>query len=245
MPTATTCCCARPRRRPKVRLIRDFRPMVVVDAHEYTVAGRYLEKFGAVQRDDAMLQYAMTPNLPEFIVKASEEWFRQPVLASLKRESLTVDWYHTTSDDLNDKKVSMGGARPDTGRNVSALTNPISFLIETRGVGIGRLHLARRVHTHVTAMTSMLQSAAGHAADLMKLRHYVDSEVSALACQGEAVIDAEPTPSEYQLLMLDPVTGADKPLSRSRTWCSPRSSPTPRTAMSPTASSTAWRSWRG
>jgi hypothetical protein len=202
-----------PEAQAQARLIRDFRPMVVVDAHEYTVVGRTLEKFGAVERDDAMLQYAMTPNLPEFIVKASEEWFRQPVLASLRREGLTVDWYHTTSDDPKDKKVSMGGARPDTGRNVSGLTNAISFLIETRGAGIGRLHLARRVHTHVTTMTTMLHAAAAHAPDLLKLRHYVDNEVSAQACQGEAVIDAEPTPSEYPLLMLDPVTGADKPLT--------------------------------
>ena len=62
-------------------------------------------------------------------------------------------------------------------------------------------------------MKTMLQSAAAHAGDLLKLRNYVDSEVSARACQGEAVIDAEPTPSEYVLPMLDPVTGADKPLT--------------------------------
>ena len=53
-----------------------------------------------------MVQYAMTANLPEFITKASEEWFRQPMLASLKREGLTAEWYYTTSTDIADKKVS-------------------------------------------------------------------------------------------------------------------------------------------
>jgi hypothetical protein len=87
------------------------------------------------------------------------------------------------------------------------------LLIETRGVGIGRLHLKRRVHTHVVALTSLLASAANRADDLLKLRQFVDNEVSALACQGTAVIEAAPTPSEYALTMLDPVTGADKVLN--------------------------------
>ncbi len=202
-----------PEAQAQAQLARDYRPVVVVDAHEYVVLGRTLEEFGAVQRFDAMLQYAMTANLPEFISKASEEWFRRPLLASLKAEGLSVEWYYTTSTDLGDKKVSMGGVQPDTGRNVNGLKNAVSLLIETRGVGLGRLHLKRRVHTHVTAIASVLQSAAAHAADLVKLRQFVDNEVSALACQGDAVIEAETTPSEYVLMMLDPATGADKPLT--------------------------------
>ena len=202
-----------PEAQAQAQLAREYRPMVVVDTHEYSVVGRYLEKFGAVQRFDALVQYAMTPNLPEFIGKASEEWFRQPLLASLKAEGLSSEWYYTTSTDVAEKKVSMGGARPDTGRNVNGLKNAISFLIETRGVGLGRLHLKRRVHTHVTALASILQNASVHAADLVKLRQFVDNEVSAQACQGEAVVDADETPSEYVLLMIDPATGADKPVT--------------------------------
>ena len=199
-----------PEAQAQAQLVRDYQPVVVVDAHEYTVVGRYLEKFNSVQRFDALVQYAMTANLPPFIGKASEEWFRQPLLASLNQQGLSVEWYHTTSTDLADKKVSMGGAQPDTGRNVNGLKNAVSVLIETRGVGIGSLHLGRRVHTHVVAMGSILGSAAARASDLLKLRQFVDNEVAAQACQGEMVVEAEPTASEYALTMLDPVTGADK-----------------------------------
>lgn len=195
------------------RLVREFQPAVVVDAHEYTVVGRYQQKFGAVQRYDALVQYAMTANLPPFLTKASEEWFRQPLLASLKQQGLSSEWYYTTSTDLADKKLSMGGTQPDTGRNVNGLKNTVSILIETRGVGIGRWHLLRRVHTHVTAIGSILQSAADRGADLLKLRQYVEADVSAQACRGQAVVEAAATPSEYTLQMLDPVTGADKPLT--------------------------------
>jgi hypothetical protein len=202
-----------PEAQAQAQLTREYQPVVVVDLHEYTVVGRYLEKFGAVQRFDALLQYATTANLPEFIVKAAEEWFRQPLVASLKKEGLSAEWYYTTTTSVEDKRVSMGGVRPDTGRNVNGLKNAVSFLIESRGEDLGRLHLKRRVHTHVTAVGSILQNAAAHAADLVKLRQFVDSEVSALACQGEAVVEAESTPSEYTLTLLDPATGADKPVT--------------------------------
>ena len=201
-----------PEAQAQARLVRDFQPVLVVDSHEYTVVGRFLEKFGALQRFDALVQYATTANMPEFITKASEEWFRQPMLASLKQQGLSAEWYYTTSVDMNDKKISMGGTQPDTGRNVNGLKNAVSILIETRGVGIGRLHLKRRVQTHVVALGSFLRSAADRSADLVKLRQYVDAEVAAKACQGDAVVEAGPTPSEYTLQMLDPATGADKAL---------------------------------
>ena len=194
-------------------LARDYDPAVVVDAHEYSVLGRYLDKFGAVQRYDVLLQYAMTANLPEFVSKAAEEWFRRPALQALKTEGLSTEWYYTTTSDVADKKVSMGGVQPDTGRNVYGLRNAVSVLIETRGIGLGRAHLLRRVHSHVVAITSILASTASRSADLLKLRQFVAADVSAKACQGEMVVEAAATPSEYNLTMLDPQTGADKKLA--------------------------------
>jgi len=201
-----------PEAQAQAQLMREFAPVVVVDSHEFTAIGRYVEKFGAVQRFDALIQYAMTANLPPFVTQASEQWFRGPVLQALRAQGLSSEFYYTTSTDLADNKVSMGGVNPDTGRNVNGLRNAVSFLIETRGVGLGRAHLLRRVHTHVTAITSVLQSAAARADDLAKLRRFVDAEVAAKACRGEMIVEAAATPSEFKLLMLDPVTGADKPV---------------------------------
>ena len=199
-----------PEAQAQAQLVREFNPVVVVDSHEFSVLGRYVEKFGAVQRNDALVQYAMTANLPEFVSRASEQWFRQPMLQALQAQGLSHEWYYTTSTDVADKKVSMGGVQPDTGRNVNGLRNAVSFLIETRGVGLGRAHLLRRVHTHVVAITSVLQSAAAHADDMQKLRRFVDADVASKACQGRIVVEAAATPSEYNLKMLDPQTGADK-----------------------------------
>jgi len=92
---------------------------------------------------------------------------------------------------------------------VQGMKNAVSFLIETRGVGIGRLHLKRRVHTHVVAISSVLRSAARQGDALLALRRAADADVSAQACRGEAVIEAAATSTQRELLMLDPHDGHD------------------------------------
>lgn len=199
-----------PEARALARLQREYQPMVTVDAHEYTVVGRFLQKYGAVQKFDALLQYATTANLAEFLPRASDEWFRRPLVAALTKQQLSSEWYYTTSTDLQDLRISMGGTQPDTSRNVYGLRNAISLLVETRGVGIGRLHIQRRVHTHVTAIASVLQSTSQRADDLVKLRSYMDREIAGHACRGDVVTAAGPTAQRRALLMLDPATGADR-----------------------------------
>ena len=201
---------ATPEAQALAKLTRDYRPTVVVDAHEYTAVGRFLQKFAALQRFDALVQYATTANTPEFLTRAAEEWYRRPLLASLQAQGLSSEWYYTTSTDLADKKISMGGVQPDTGRNIYGLKNSVSLLIETRGVGLGRLHIQRRVHTHVTAISSVLASTAQRTAELGQLRPYIDREISARACRDEAVVEAAATPGRYDLTMLDPESGVDK-----------------------------------
>ena len=194
------------------RLVNDFRPLVVVDAHEYTAVGRYLEKFNAIQRYDALLQYTTTGNYPEFLTKASQEWFYQPIEAALKTQGLTSEMYFTTNNDPENKRISMGGTQPDTSRNVNGLKNTVSLLIETRGVGIGRLHLQRRVHTHVTAISSALRSTAERATNLEQVRSFVTRDVSAKACRDQMVVQAQATPTQRTVVFLDPATGADRPI---------------------------------
>ncbi len=195
------------------RLVRDHRPAVVVDAHEYSPYGPWPQQMSAVRRHDVLLQYAMTANVPEFVGRAAEEWFRQPLLAAFERERLSVDWYHLLAGEGSARHIDMGGVAPDTSRNVNGLRHAVSLLIETRGTGMGRQHLKRRVHAQVVAATSVLNSAAQRAADLLKLRRYVDSLVGSQACQGSVVVTAERTPSEYNLTVLDPTTGADRRLA--------------------------------
>lgn len=201
-----------PEARALAVLARDYRPILVLDAHEFTVAGRYLQKFNALQRHDALLQYATTGNVHEFFTKAAKEWYHEPMLRTLKAQDLSTEWYYTTSTRPDDLRMSMGGVQPDTGRNVNGLKNAVSLLVETRGIGIGRAHIQRRVHTQITAITSALRSTAERAASLEQVRAFVARDTVAKACRDQTVVEAGQTPEQHDLTMLDPETGADRVL---------------------------------
>ena len=193
-------------------LVRDYRPIAVIDAHESTVAGRYLEKFHALQRYDALLQYATTANVPEFLTKASKEWYYTPMVHSLNGQNLANEWYYTTSARSDDLRLSMGGTQPDTLRNVNSLKNAVSMLVATRGIGLGHMHIQRRVHTHITAISSALRSTAQRAASLEQVRSFVVRDTSAMACRDAVMIQAAATPEQRDITMLDPQTGVDRVL---------------------------------
>ena len=191
------------------KLVNLYRPVAVIDSHEYTVVGRYLEKFNAIQRFDALVQHATTANEPEFVTKAATQWYLEPIRKALDNQRLTSEWYYTTSTDLNDRRLSMGGAQPDTGRNVNGLKNAVSLLVETRGVGIGNTDIQRRVHAQVTAISSALRTTADRASELQQVRSFVTRDISSQACRGNVVIEAAQTPEKRDIAMLDPNTGAD------------------------------------
>ncbi|MGE8319514.1 MAG: M14 family metallopeptidase [Comamonas sp.] len=192
-------------------LVRSYRPIASFDSHEFTVAGRYVEKFQGVQRYDALLQTPTTGNIHEFIAKASNEWYLLPMQKALTDQGQSTNWYYTTTAKTEDRSLSMGGVRPDTGRNVNGLRNSASLLIETRGVGIGRAHIQRRVHSHVLAITSALQTTAQRSKDLMQVRSYVSRDISSQACKGQFAVDVAQTPEQRRIIFLDPTTGEDRP----------------------------------
>lgn len=191
-------------------LARQWRPVLVVDAHEHIALGRYMPKFGAIKAHDLLIQYATTPNLPPALTERAETGFRQPLLEALAREGLTSEWYYTNPTSADDRLLTMGGLQPELARNAGGLRHAISFLLESRGFDLHRLHAERRVHSQVVAITSLLSSAAAQSEALRALRDRVDAEVAALACRGDLVLDAAPKREPRTLTMLDPDTGADK-----------------------------------
>ena len=114
-----------------------------------------------------MMQYATNPNVHPTLTALAYQKFLSAVRSDVERAGYTHFWYYTTSYNLKNLQVSMGGTTPDIGRNFAGLQNAVSFLVESRGVGIGRESFARRVHTHVVAITSLLNTAALNARELM------------------------------------------------------------------------------
>lgn len=199
-----------PEARALAHLVRDYRPAVLADAQEYPVTRVFSEKFGVVQRADVMLEYSTPANEPEFVTKAAEEWVRRPVSAALERGGLSQDWYFTASDNPSDRALTMGGALPGDLRNAEGLKNVASLLVASRGEGLNRMHLQRRVHSQVVALSAVLQATAMKADELKKLREFVDRDVASLACRADGAIEVLPTSQRRTLTLLDPETGADR-----------------------------------
>lgn len=205
-----------PEARALAKLQSDYRPMVIVDHEEYAVGGPFVEKFNAIAYFDAYIQAGDTPNTPEFVRKAVNEWFVEPVFNALKAQNLSVDWNTQTSADLGDLSLSMAAMTPDTLFNVGGLKNAVSLLVKSRGSDLGRTHIQRRVHTHVVADAKILEQAAARSAHLAQVRTFVNREAASQACRGQVVIHADQSVQNRSVRMLNPASGAD--LMREVVW---------------------------
>lgn len=201
---------ATPEGQALARVFNAYQPEVVLDSHEFSVGGRWVEKFGALQKYDGLIQFATVANLPAEQAAAAETLFRQPLLQAFDSHALSHSWYYTTSRDKEDKTVAMGGIGPDTGRNIAGLRNAISFLLETRGVGIGRAHFKRRVYTHLTAIEAVAQTTAANAPQVLALNRKLRREVASEAGQGVLNVIGVATAGRHTLAMLDAQSGQPK-----------------------------------
>lgn len=183
-----------------------YTPHLVLDLHEFTVAGRWVNKFGAVMHSDALLQAATVGNLSP-VVQSVQSRYLQAARSALESKGHRVDDYHTSSPGAKDLTVSMGGVNVDTGRNVGGLRNAVSLLLETRGIGIGRANFSRRVESHVIAATAILEAAAQDGQTLIKMQEEAGRNTSKLACTGNATIVVKHTAQRRSLNFLDAKTG--------------------------------------
>jgi hypothetical protein len=202
-------------RTPEGRLIASlferFRPTVMLDCHEFTVGGRWLTKVGGLTKVDAMLQHATVPGLAPSLTAAATGRVLPAIRSALDAEGLSHDWYFTTDGSNSEAPVAMGGIGPDTGRNIAGLRNALSFLIETRGIGLGKANYARRVHTHVVAAEAIMRLVAADTAGFLALSRTAANE--AASARDPLVVAARQQAQTRQLTFVDPASGADKPVS--------------------------------
>ncbi|MBV8823694.1 MAG: M14 family metallocarboxypeptidase, partial [Hyphomicrobiales bacterium] len=184
-------------------------PDVVVDAHEFSVANRWVQKFAVIEASDAMFLYATHPMVHPAITALADGVFRPALEAAWQAHGLTSFWYHTTSYRPDDKLVSMGGNAPGIARNAFGLMGAVSFLIETRGVGVGMQAFQRRVATHVLAAEAVISTAAG---DPRRLHETVrEARRASAAARRDLIVAHRLAVAPVDLPMIDPESARERP----------------------------------
>jgi hypothetical protein len=202
---------SQPETRALHQVMRLLPPDVVIDHHEFSVAGRWAEKFGALHAVDVMILEATHPGVPRSLTEIAGRLYRPALEAAMDRHGLSSHDYVTTGTDMDDRLVSLGGNAPGIARNAFGLRGSVSYLIETRGVGIGLQSYQRRVATHYLLARSLLEASAAEGANL---------RVAVAAARREVAADRSPLVVSHKLArrplempLMDPQSGAARPTS--------------------------------
>jgi hypothetical protein len=177
-----------------------------------------------VQSYDFTFAYATHPNVEKGLNDLAERVFSRGIARDVEKAGYSHFWYFTTGYDLKDKRVNGGGTAPDIGRNYAGLQGALSFLVETRGVGIGRDSYARRVHTHYVVLKSLLQSAADNAEELRRVVRDARAETirkgRSPSAEDRVAVTLKAPSRRETLTMLDPKSGEPKAVEVD--WLDPR-----------------------
>jgi hypothetical protein len=196
---------------PEVRALHaamaDLPPALVLDAHEFQVAGSWLTQFKAIQKSDAMLLYATHPAVVRDLASYSERVFIDAIARSFEPFGLSWSWYYTATGQA----VSLGGNAPGISRNNFAMSGAVSVLVETRGIGVGLQGYQRRVATHYLAAKAVIEQAAGEPEAL--LRQVAEARRMMAETPDPIVISHRAETVTTKILLADPRTGAEIPIT--------------------------------
>lgn len=150
-----------------------YSPEVVIDAHEYSVyssAFNQVGEQGALKYHDILIQSGRNLNIPEKIRQASDSLFVGPTMEELENNGISAEIYYTAGlDEQGEIEIIEGSTEPRIGRNAFGLQPAFSFLVESRGIGIGREDFERRVSAQIATHESILKQTASHARQIKNL----------------------------------------------------------------------------
>ena len=180
-----------------------FDPHVVVDAHEFTVWGRLGEQSSA---SDMQTAGPNEPNLPASLVAAHERLFRQAISRNFAEFGLRHDLYELLSTDKQSGRLQVAESATTfvSAKNYHAMSGRISLLFETRGIGLGDQHMARRTLSHYQGMKAVVQTAQANADALVKLLADARQEIVA---RRTWALDRKPVREGREFALADAVSG--------------------------------------
>jgi len=137
-----------------------FSPHIAIDMHEYGAATRYAGNYSNAA--DGMYSAAKNLNIHPSIRSLSETVFAPAINASLLSKGLRGEPYVTASR-TNPPRLEEAGTDAKIGRNAMGLTQCVTFLFETRGIGIANQEFKRRTAAGLQMILGVLETARDQA----------------------------------------------------------------------------------
>ncbi|KAI8933388.1 hypothetical protein NX059_010003 [Plenodomus lindquistii] len=138
-----------------------FAPHIAIDMHEYGAATRYSTNYSNAA--DGMFSAAKNLNIHPAIRKLSETVFAPAIQQSLESQGLRGEPYVTASRTSGTPRLDEAGTDAKIGRNAMGLTQCVTFLFETRGIGIASQSFKRRTFAGLRMILGVLNTARDNA----------------------------------------------------------------------------------
>lgn len=180
-----------------------FAPHIAIDMHEYGARSRYAGNYSNAA--DGMYSAAKNLNIHPAIRELSETVFAPAIGASLESKGLRGEPYVTASRSANPVRFDEAGTDAKIGRNAMGLTQSVTFLFETRGIGIANQSFKRRTLAGLQMILGVLETARDQAKEVYDTIEGAISEV--VTSQEPIVVTDYTTYSNRTWTMVDTRNG--------------------------------------
>ena len=189
-------------------LFNSFDPHIAADMHEFGAGSLYGPDENLVQGADALFSAAKNLNIHPDIRSLSEDLFAAQIGEDLEAEGFRWEPYATIAEEEDESVILFEEAGSDAriGRNAMGLTQTVTFLFETRGIGLADQEFQRRTACGLTMATSLLQTAADNAEQVLNT---ITSSVDDFVSSSEDVVVTDYTEiSDRTWTMIDVNNGS-------------------------------------
>lgn len=150
----------------------EVNPDVAVDFHEFQPnrpVKVHADEPNAILYYDALFLPTGYPNVPQALRDATIRLFEEPSAAALDAIGYSHFEYFTISQRNGEMALTLNARSPQSSSTSYALSNAISFFLEIRGIGLGRLSLERRTYCGFTVAKTVLESTYAHHKEIRRI----------------------------------------------------------------------------